>query len=144
MTSLSDQHRVYRLVADFLRDHRHVPQIKHKEWKAFRAHILQLDQDPRLLSAVDLWTAENLDRHHPESVKPRMLHAVEQQFLDKDVHGSLLEAQFQGMISASQLENMLDDLAAREYQPVSAEHVQRLLSELWMRNVHSMRSFRPN
>jgi hypothetical protein len=77
-------------------------------------------------------------------VRLRVLHTLESRFISSAAHGRLLEAQNMGMLSPSQVEQVLDDLASRELQPIGADHIQTLIVKTWSRNIAGIRARKAN
>lgn len=134
----------YRKVVDFLRAARVPNAERSKLWQSFDGGLTALGVGKKMETAIGLWALENLDRHQPEFVRQRVLHDVEHRFVTPEAYGRLLEAQFQGMLSSSQIEFILDDLASREMAPVGAEHVQNLIVKVWSRNLAGIRMMKVN
>lgn len=134
----------YQTVANFLRATKGRERIPQRDWNSFRAHLDQIPLPHRTIDAIHLWTIENLEHHLPKYVRPRVLHELERRFLPAQAHGRLLEAQFLGMISPGQVEYLLDELASREITPVEAEHLQKLIIQVWSRNLNGVKSVRIN
>jgi len=136
--------QAYSTVVDFLRTARGTKGITQIQWDEFHKKVLTLGLTPNMSTAIDLWTLENLERHRPELVRLRVLHALEGRFVSTQAHGRLLEAQNMGMLSPAQIEQVLDDLASRELQPIGADHIQKLIVKTWSRNIAGIRARKAN
>lgn len=134
----------YRTVADFLRSAKASAQVPQRTWNEFRDNLNKLSLTKRTIDAIHLWTIENLEHHQSKYVRPRVLHDLEQRFLPTEAHGRLLEAQFLGMISPGQVEYLMDDLASREIAAVESDHLQKLITKVWSRNLSGVKSVRAN
>lgn len=134
----------YNRVVNFLRSSRKAGSVKPESWRQFQSQIAELSFSVAMQSSIDLWTMENLDQHRPDLVRPRILHEIETRFVAQDAYGRMIEAQNLGMLSPSQIEALLEDLAGRELLPVGADHMQKLIVKIWMRNLTGIRSVKAN
>ena len=142
--SIHSYAKAYDQVVSFLRTSRLSGSVKPDAWQTFQKQIAELSFSVSMQTSIDLWTMENLDQHRPELVRPRILHEIEKRFISSEAYGRMLEAQSLGMLSPSQIEAVLEDIASRELIPVGPEHMQKLIVKIWMRNITGIRSVKAN
>ncbi|NLB64336.1 MAG: DUF494 domain-containing protein [Fibrobacter sp.] len=136
--------KAYSTVIAFLEKHRKSKKISAKQWNELHNSLAFIGFSQENIDAISLWTAMNLDQHQPGKVKWRVLHQAESQFIDKDAHGKLLEAQLLGMLSVRQLERVLEELVSREFQEVAPDHIHNVLAQAWSKNIQGVRNMRVN
>ncbi|HSQ41999.1 MAG TPA: hypothetical protein VLM37_06955 [Fibrobacteraceae bacterium] len=134
----------YHSVVGFLRAARADSKSRSRLWQELSKDLDDLGLDSVSRKAMGLWALENLDRHHPEHVRMRVLHEIEARYISSDAMGRLLEAQYLGMLSPAQVEQVLDDLGSREMTLVGADHMQHLIEHIWSRNLAGVRHLRVN
>jgi hypothetical protein len=136
--------KAYSSVVAFLQKHRHQPHIDPPVWEELHGKLAFLGFTPRVIEAISLWTAINLENHEPSKVKWRVLHEGESQFINRETHSRLLEAQLAGMLSTRQLERVLDELVGREFQMIAPDHIHNMLAQAWSKNIQDVQNLRVN
>lgn len=108
-----------------------------KAWNRLEGLLDELEVTPKEKKAIALWIWENMTFHHPETVKPRELHDLEAVALSPKAHCELLDAIFEGMITAPQGERLIDEMV--ELEPpdleVDLEQVEAAIASAWKRNI---------
>ncbi len=137
MDSQIENQKAYQLVLQFLKDSRNCDTSvgQHKIWNKFVENLKNIDIDNDFSRALQIWSMENLQTHHPETVRVRELHEIEATFIPPKGHGKILEALRQGMISMQQSENVIDELMDAEPGSIAdTETVQEALTRTWKKN----------
>lgn len=109
---------------------------KQRAWQELERSLDEYKVSPRVKKSIAIWTWENMNCHKPETVKPRELHEVEAMALSPVAQGKIIDAVYEGMITAIQGERLIDDMV--ELEPpdfvVDLERVEDALVKAWQRN----------
>ncbi len=135
--TLASSQKAYNTVLQFLKDSRNCPTASGQSsiWNKFVENVHDISMDKTFAHSLEIWAMENLMTHHPETVRVRELHEMEASIIPQSVHGRILDALRQGMISITQSEHVIDELM--ENDPVALEDgetVDEVLTRVWKRN----------
>lgn len=135
--TLQENEKAYQLVLQFLKDSRNCNTSagQNSIWKHFVENSKNIQLDRNFTTAMQMWAMENLQTHHPETVRLRELHEIESTFIPTSCHGKILEALNQGMISIQQSECVIDELMDIEPGTTAdTATVTEMLTRVWKKN----------
>ena len=125
----------YSHVLSFLKKRRIEGQVDSHQWSRFRGELEKFGAPPQLVDGIDYWILQNMENHHPESVRWRILQGNEKNALDTPSYGMLMDANNQGMLFPSQVEWLIEEVALGEAPPWSLESLFPRIVDFWVRNL---------
>ena len=139
--------KAYNTVLDYLRTVRLNPSNRDAAWEHFLLVLEELSVDSNFKSAVQFWTLDNLEQHHPEAIRIRDLHEIEGVMISMPAYARLLDATHHGMISFPQGERLIEEmLESCEMQDdgCDASRMEQSLLHLWKKNMSKYKDLKIN
>lgn len=132
--NISLDKKAYDTVLGFLKKIHKTGKIEAMDWNEFRMNLEKVIVQEEQVKAIDLWTMENLEQHHPEMIRPRVLHEFESTFISPKSHGLFMEALHYGMVSQSQGEMIIDELLDSDALGLLPDTMEISLAKTWKKN----------
>lgn len=141
---LSLDKKAYDVVLQFLKKAHKKGKIESADWNSFRLDLENFISQEDQIKAIDLWTMENVEQHHPENIRPRVLHEFETSFISPKAHSLFMEALHYGMVSSSQGEMIIDELLDSDTLGLLTDTMENSLTKIWKKNTAMYNKVRLN
>ena len=106
-------------------------------WQALALDLRRLGLNQTVADAVVSWASTQAEQSRLASLKIRVLHPMEKEFISPDGYGYLLELYRLGLLVPAQLENLIENCAFLTSLPATREQVQKMALRIFSEALES-------